>query len=273
VQHKTVHAAGDTLCLTQTAVTQRIRGLEHRLGTTLFKRTRRGMEPTQEAKALIRYCQSALALEGEALASIQGQAENTTIEISISGPTSIMHARIVPALQKLMSRYPHLLLRFVIDDTETCHKALKNGTCDFAITPPEYISAEMQSKTLQPEAYVLVASKAWEQRSLNEIISTERLIDFNAEDQVTFNYLKHYNLYEQAQYDRHLVNRPEIMAELIKNGLGYGTLTREFASLPELKKALTLLNEGQAYFHPLSLAWYNRPTPPPYFKAIIAALA
>jgi LysR family transcriptional regulator (chromosome initiation inhibitor) len=39
VAHKTVHAAAEGLCITQTAATQRIRNLEQRLKTTLFVRS------------------------------------------------------------------------------------------------------------------------------------------------------------------------------------------------------------------------------------------
>lgn len=272
VKHKTVHGAAEAIFLTQTAVTQRIRALEHRLGTTLFKRTRRGMEPTQEAEALIRYCQSALALEGEALAAIQGKAENSAITLTLFGPTSIMHARVVGALHRVMQKHPHLLMHFEINDTETGHKALKNGMCDLAIIHKELVSPEMQTKALEPEEYILIAPKAWAHRELIDIVAHERIVDFNPEDQVTFNYLKKYGLFERAKVERHLANRPEMMAELIKNGLGYGTLSREFAKIEGIKEHICILNEGQSYLHELVLAWYDRPTPPAYFKAVIQAI-
>src|SRR5262245_44627485 len=91
-RHKTVHGAAVALHITQTAVTQRIRMLESRLGTTLFIRTRRGMMLTTEGEALLRYCQAASELEGEALAIIQGAAKETAIRFCITGPTSIMHS-------------------------------------------------------------------------------------------------------------------------------------------------------------------------------------
>ncbi len=68
VKYKTVHAAADTLNVTQTAVTQRIRALEEKLRVTLFIRTRRGMLLTSEGEALLRYCQAVRDIEGEALA-------------------------------------------------------------------------------------------------------------------------------------------------------------------------------------------------------------
>ena len=55
-QCKTVHRAADKIHITQTAVTQRIRALEHSLKTTLFIRTRKGMNLTPEGEVLLRYC-------------------------------------------------------------------------------------------------------------------------------------------------------------------------------------------------------------------------
>jgi predicted transcriptional regulator len=48
VKTGTVHAAAKLLHLTQTAVTQRLRMLEQRMKTTLFIRSRRGMQLTTE---------------------------------------------------------------------------------------------------------------------------------------------------------------------------------------------------------------------------------
>ena len=48
VKTGTVHAAAKLLHLTQTAVTQRLRMLEQKMKTTLFIRSRRGMQLTTE---------------------------------------------------------------------------------------------------------------------------------------------------------------------------------------------------------------------------------
>src|SRR4051794_18551948 len=84
VRHGTVHAAAKELGITQTGVTQRIRSLESSLSTTLFVRSRKGMVPTPEGMALLRYCQAARDLEGEALAKIQKVATQTEIRVFVT---------------------------------------------------------------------------------------------------------------------------------------------------------------------------------------------
>lgn len=272
VQNRTVHAAADVLCLTQTAVTQRIRTLETNLRTTLFTRTRRGMTLTQEGESLLHYCHGALQLEGEVLAQIKGESHDATIELSISGPSSLLSSRVVPNVADLSSEYEHLRFRFIYNDEESRHKALKEGKVDFAIMEPQDAAPEMARKALEPEHYVLVASAQWKERKLKDIIEKESIIDFDPEDQITYSYLKQYKLFDLAKHDRFFANQTDAVAKLAAQGLGYTTLTEEFAKPYVDRGELIVLNKNQVYEYPMLLAWYERPEPPAYFKAIIETI-
>jgi DNA-binding transcriptional LysR family regulator len=269
VRYQTVHSAARHLHLTQTAVTQRIRVLERNLKTTLFVRTKRGMVLTPEGEALQRYCQSAQALEGEALSMIKKGALDQTVELCICGPTSIMQSRIVSMCFPVMREFPNLLMQFNISDTEDRHQQLRTGQCQFAVLQEEHVSLVMQYKSLVPEKYVLVCSKKWQDQPLETIIKTQHIVDYNANDQITFNYLKYYHLFKLAKHERYFANRPETLAALIEAGFGYGVLTEEFSQPYIEKGSLIILNEKKIYENKMVLAWYDRPTPPKYFSAII----
>ena len=269
VRYQTVHNAARHLHLTQTAVTQRIRVLERSLKTTLFVRTKRGMILTPEGEALQRYCQSAQALEGEALSMIRNTAIDQTVELCICGPTSIMQSRIVSMCFSVMKKFPNLLMQFNISDTEDRHQQLRTGQCQFAILQEEHVSLIMRHKSLAPEKYVLVCSEKWRNRALKAIIKEQHIIDYNANDQMTFNYLKYYHLFEFAKHERYFANRPETLAALIEAGFGYGVLTEEFSQPYVEQKRLIILNDNKIYENKMVLAWYHRPTPPRYFSAII----
>ena len=272
-RYHTVHAAAADLHLTQTAVTQRIRALETKLRTTLFTRTRRGMLLTPEGEALLRYCHAAMDLEGEAMAYISGAAKETEVRICITGPTSFMRSRIIPQCFPVMEKFPNLLIHFKVTDTEDRDKSLRAGTAEFAVIQPENLAREMQHKLLEPEKYVLVCTTKWKNRKLHNIIREERIIDFTPQDQMTFNYLKQYKLFDLAQLERHFVNRTESLAMMLIAGHGYSLLTTEFSEPYIKRKQLMILNEGKIYENRLALAWYERPEPPSYFKAIIDAIA
>ena len=268
----TVHAAAEQLHLTQTAVTQRLKSLEQQLGVSLFIRSRRGMALTPEGKALLRYCQNVQTLEGEALAQIQGSATQSAIEFCLMGPSSVMDSRIMPALFPLTKRFSNLLFEFVIEDQEIRLQALKTGRAQLAVIREQDLVDEIESKELQPEQYVLVAPAAWHKRQLNDIIKTERIIDFNPQDDMTFNYLKHFNLFEHAHHERYFVNQTTAMAQMVAAGCGYSVLTKEFAQHYVQQKQLIILNQGKTYQNKLLLAWYQRLEMPAYFQAILDSI-
>lgn len=272
VQHRTVHAAAAALHMTQTAVTQRIRGLEQRLKITLFVRSRRGMALTPEGEALLQYCLGAQELEGDVLAKLSGHATDAVVQVCISGPSSVMHSRVIPRCVEVLQRFPQLLIHFDISDTRDVLKSLRSGRCQFAILPEAALTREVQYKNLHPEQYVLVTCPQWKNRRLSEIIKSERIIDFNPSDTMTYAYLKHFHLYEHADHDRHYANRIESIALLIAQGTGYGVLTREFCQPYLSSGQLVVLNKEKEYTYQQVMVWYERPEPAAYFKAVIDAI-
>ncbi len=272
VKNKTVHGAANEIFLTQAAVTQRIRTLERALRTTLFVRTRRGMKLTSEGEALLRYCHAAKNLEGETLSYIQGAGIESEIEISITGQTSIMRARIIPCCISVMRKFPKVFFSFEVNDAENRYQLLKAGKCDFAILNKEDLTQEMKYKVLTSEQYVLVCSAKWKNRKTKDIVQKEHVIDYDSSDQMTFNYLKKYNLFKVAQHKRYFANRTEDLALLVTEGIGYTALAMEFAKPYIDKKQLIVLNQGKKFDVFPVLAWYDRPEPPKYFSAIIKAI-
>ncbi|OGT55572.1 MAG: hypothetical protein A3F14_04205 [Gammaproteobacteria bacterium RIFCSPHIGHO2_12_FULL_43_28] len=270
-QEKTVHAAANKLHITQTAVTQRIKSLENRLSTSLFVRTRRGMILTSEGETLLRYCYSFQALEGEALTCIAMTGLEKNVSICMTGPSTIMRARIIPRCVTVMKAFPRLLMSFNIDDNETRASSLRRGESQIAIIEQAFISDEMEYKKLEPEHYVLVVSSAWKKRKLKEIIKQEKIIDFNMHDHMTFNYLKKYNLFDHANKERHFTNRTDTLALLIAEEMGYGVLPYEFAKPYLINKQLALLNGEKTYPYFLVAAWFPRDPQSAYFSALIDA--
>lgn len=271
-KYKSVHGAASAIHITQTAVTQRLHLLEVKLSTTLFIRSRRGMILTPEGEALLRYCHAVHELEGEALAKITGAGIENDIRICITGPSSIMRSRIISQCFSVMKQFPHLLIHFDINDLENRIRSLRSGDSQLAVIHKEDLISEMEHKLLKPEYYVLVCTSAWKKRHLKNIIQTEHIVDYDPNDQITFNYLKHYNLFEFAKHERHFANRTDALAMMLAEGYGYGVLTKEFAEPYVKQKQLMILNSGKMYETNLILAWYKRPEPPHYFSALIAAI-
>lgn len=271
-KNKSIHGAAKMIHLSQTAVTKRIKTLENHLKTTLFIRTRHGVKLTPDGDALLRYCYATQELEGETLANIRNTGTKTTARINITGPSSIMNTRIVPQCLTVIKNFPRLFVNFEINDCEQIIRSLQNGTHHLAIIPPQLIMKEMQTKKLKDEKYVLVCTNNWKHRSLQDILNNEKIIDFDETDQMSFNYLKKYKLFEIAQKERHFVNRTCSLLTMLIQGYGYGVLTYELAKQYVDNDQLMTLNAGKVYNNALNLAWYARPEPAKYFSEIIQAI-
>lgn len=272
VQRQTVHGAASELGITQTGVTQRIRSLESELSTTLFIRSRRGMQLTTEGQALYRYCQATKDLEGEALAQITGGAKKSETRVVLSGPTSVMSSRIVPQCLPILKTFENILFTFQVNDLDSRIEDLRAGTVHLAIVSPSQVAREMDSKMMKSEKYIMVGSSKWKGRRFQEILKSERLIDFDPTDNMSIHYLKEFDFLDQVKSERHFINNNTALVEMFCSGLGYGVLTLEVAR-PYLDRGdLTALNSGATLENELALAWYPRHQMPKYFREIVRSI-
>ena len=268
VELKTIHAAAGDLRLTQAAVTKRIRLLESEMGITLFLRSRKGMTLTAEGKALLQFCRTASEAEGLLTSRLKGQ-DQMEISLTLAGPTSAISSRIHKDCLPLYVKFPFLKLNLRSEDHMSLIDQLRNGTIDLAVTSPNLVPNEMDSKMLKPDRYLLVASAKWQGRHLTEILETERVIDFYESDTTTYNYLNKFGYEKTKRPDRLFINENEALIRMFITGLGYGTLTEDVAK-PFLENGqLIKLNRGQAYEDPLALVWYPRHEKPEYFRELI----
>lgn len=271
-KHQTVHSGARAICISQTAMTQRIQSLEQKLQTTLFVRTRQGMQLTAEGEKLLRYCHTVTHFSQETLSNILSAGMDTIQRVTLSGPSSIMMSRIIPIGMSVMKQFPNLYITFNVDDTDLAIAQLRRGFSQFAILEPQQLSNDLQSKDLAPEHYVLVCSAHWQHRSTEDILQNERIIDFDESDHMSLNYLKHFDLLTLIKPDRLFVNRTESLSKMLIAGFGYGVLTKEF-SKPFLDNgSLITLNKGKSFDNHLKLAWYERPEPPDYFLTLLNAI-
>jgi DNA-binding transcriptional LysR family regulator len=272
-KNKTVHAAAETLFLTQTAVTQRIKQLEDKLGVSLFIRSRKGMQLTAEGQILSRYCHDMQNLENSYLHSLNMTESDHIIPIKIVSSSTLMKTRIVEPASAIAKIYPQLRLHLQIHDIEARHEMLRMGQVDSAVVSNKHVSKEMCTKSLQPERYVLIVPKEWQSKSIFEVVANENIVDFDPSDNITFSYLAKYHLLENARKDRHFINSPDQLAQLVGLGLGYTVVTKQFYQQYCDHKRVVISNLHWFYDHETSLCWYDRGVLPHYFKALIDAIA
>jgi LysR family transcriptional regulator (chromosome initiation inhibitor) len=269
VKHTSVNGAAAEIGLTQTGVTQRIRALERSLSTTLFTRSRKGMRPTREGETLHRYCQRVADLEGEYLSFLRDESLDQGIRINITGPSSMMRSRIIPGATRILEEFRNVTFTFHLDDDKPGLAYLKSGEAQLAVLMRHEVVNELDSKLLAPARYVLVASAAWKGRRLRDIVSNERIVDFNEADDATFRYLQKYGLFDLARKDRHLANNTDALAALVADGRGYSVLPADFARPLKEQGAIIEINKGKRLDLEFALAWYPRHEMPAYFARLV----
>lgn len=108
--------AGDTLHLSQSAVSRQIRALEDALGTTLFHRHARGLILTEQGELLFEATSSmARKLDG-ASARIRDSAENVLGELKVTTTTGFGTLWLAPRLAKLYRKYPDLKIDLLLEE-------------------------------------------------------------------------------------------------------------------------------------------------------------
>lgn len=134
--------AAETLCVTQSAVSQSVHRLEAQLGVSLFRRVSHGMALTNEGEQLLPHVEAALSSveAGERkLKRIRDLAEG---EITIGATESGLTHYLLPRLPVFQSRYPNIGIRIKGSQSKELLDMLKLGTIDLAlgVTP---ISADL----------------------------------------------------------------------------------------------------------------------------------
>lgn len=145
-------AAGEELGLTQAAISQQIKLLEARLGTTLFIRLPKGVALTAQGAAYLPHVQSAFALISRSTGELFGPRSGRTI--TLSSPISFTSLWLAPRLAAFGADLPgvHLAISTIHlpqdYDRQTADLDIRFGTGSFA----GRISHRLTSERLVPVA-------------------------------------------------------------------------------------------------------------------------
>jgi DNA-binding transcriptional LysR family regulator len=128
-----VSGAARVLSISQSSVTEAIRGLEEDLGVILFDRQARGLLITHKGSAFLRHARKILADVATARSAFQDEAEAATGRLSL-GVTSLVAGYV---LSDILSRYrrafPQIELNVIEDNGDYLQHLLIGGELDVAV--------------------------------------------------------------------------------------------------------------------------------------------
>ncbi|WP_417267249.1 LysR family transcriptional regulator [Celeribacter baekdonensis] len=247
--------AGDTLHLSQSAVSRQIRSLEESLGTTLFHRHARGLILTEQGELLFDATRSMAKRLDAAAARIRDSEEEVYGELRVTTATGFGTLWLAPRLSKLYDKYPELKIDLMLEERVL---DLPMREADVAIRMKEPSQADLIRKRLMNIRMRLFATKEYLTEHGTPLtmddLSTHRLICQNPNaHQVAAGARLVEELNEHDIRSKLFVNNYFGVLQTVLNHLGIGVLPDYLVeSAPDLVRVLPDLESGEV---PVFLAY------------------
>lgn len=146
-KNKHMTRASEELHISQPAISQSIKKLEEQLGGTLFLRSNKGMELTEEGKMFFDYVKGALELIKNAENDFTSYKDLTKGEIKIGCSTTLTKLLLLDTINEFHKKYPNINFQIENDLTSTLINDLKLGKLDFVI----FNESDIKEKNLNLE--------------------------------------------------------------------------------------------------------------------------
>lgn len=132
-KNKHMTRASEELFISQPAISQAIKKLESQLGGTLFLRSNKGMELTEEGKMLYSYIKNAIELINNAEADFTSFKDLDKGEIKIGISTTLTKLVLMDTIKNFHIDYPNIDIKITNELTSNLIEDLKRGKLDFVI--------------------------------------------------------------------------------------------------------------------------------------------
>ena len=132
-KNKHMTKASEELHISQPAISQSIKKLEDQLGGSLFLRSNKGMELTEEGKMFYEYVKGALELINNAENEFTSFKDLSKGEIKIGCSTTLTKLILMDTLKDFHNKYPNINVILTNDLTSNLINDLKLGKLDFVI--------------------------------------------------------------------------------------------------------------------------------------------
>ena len=132
-KNKHMSKAAEELYISQPAISQAIKKLEGELGGTLFLRSNKGMELTEEGKMFFEYVKGAVELINSAENEFSNFKDLNYGEIKIGISTTLTKLVLMDALEKFHADFPNIRINITNELTSNLLYDLNKGKLDFVI--------------------------------------------------------------------------------------------------------------------------------------------
>ena len=247
--------AGETLHLSQSAVSRQIRALEESLGVTLFHRHARGLILTEQGELLYQATRDMAQTLDAAAARIRDSEDEVFGELRVTTTMAFGTLWLAPRMTTLFDNYPDLKIDLVLEERVL---DLPMREADVAIRMKEPSQADLIRRRLMSVRIRLYASRAYldkhgTPRTVEEL-ARHRLIAHNRNaNQVSAGKALLERLFHGEIQSHLTINNYYGILQAVRNNLGIGVLPDYVTvDFPELVRVLPEIESNEV---PVYLAY------------------
>lgn len=248
-------AAARRLSVTPSAVSQRIKALESRLGQVVVMRGKPA-RATAAGEALLRLARQVALLEVEAIAAVRGTVDAQRIPIAVNADS--LNNWFLPAMLDLSRTHD---ARFLVHQEDEEHSAeyLRNGTVLAAVTADPRPVQGCRVVPLGTMRYLPLATPEYAERwlagkPLPEALAEAPIVIFNEKDVLQHRLLRKVTR-RRLDPPAHAIPASAPFHEAVRIGLGWGMIEDQLAG-PELA-AGRMVNVAPGKYIDVPLYWQH----------------
>ena len=233
IRHGSFEKAARELGLTQSAVSQRVKLLEERLGQPVIIRAK-PIAATMAGQRLLAHYQSVRLLEQELheeLPDIQSDGGFGQVALAINADSLATWFVDVP---KHLFEQLGLLVHLRVDDESLNHETLQDGTVLGAVSMRANPIQGCRVRPLGLMRYVMVASPEFNERYFANGVSAESLracpaVNFSEHDELQNQFLKQYFDLNPGEFPAHMVPSSQGFVTVAEQGIAYAVVEQHQA--------------------------------------------
>ena len=242
-EQKSFSAAAESLYLTQSAVSKRIKQLEEQLGTTLFDRHNRTISLTEAGEALLPRAQHILDLVSDTELELENISGDISGSLTLATSHHIGLHRLPPVLRKFVHAHPNVDLDLQFMGSERAYQAVRLRQVDLALTTLEQTpKSDIAAIPLWQDDMVCVCAANHRlagipQISLQDLSSEPAILP--EPDTITYQLINHVFAAEGLSLKAPMpTNYLETIKMLVSVGMGWSVLPSSMVN----DDALTVIN-------------------------------
>ena len=271
---QSITRTAEKLCLTQSAISNRIAVLETEVGLELVDRRDRQFRLTPAGERFLDHAEHLLAIEHRLKRDL-GMQRQARILLRLGVIETVSHTWLVPLMEWLRTKHPSIQYELNVEMTAALHQHFRRGGLDLLFSAEGVAGNGAVNEQLPPMEMVFVGDKALAARGKLDIASilSSELLTFQRNSQPHQALLHTLASHGASDKRLHAVSTIYAMVKLVESGFGIATLPKAAALVLAEKHDIALL-ETQLTLKPLPLfaSYLSQPANPALEEIMSAAL-